>query len=307
MKKILLYINKNVINKKNIKYILLYGIFVSLIVFYVYKNENRKLKINKESKKLELKKQENELNLFNKEKEIINVDVLFKDKFESKYKDYYFAGEIDINKYFTNILEYQKKDGISFEIYNNMIFAKLNGDYDELVSLKFNDGEYELTTNDKIKLLVNVKDGLVKDMKILNPGAIKNKKKLTLDNDSCKIADFIFYYLDTLNGYSKTNNYKIYRLGEYNKNRYLFDFWFVEVAIYKNRLLSGYSCHNGRIKQNFRKICYRKANLNKMDKYYKEEQLIVVKDCKDINNEETDFVTENCIYQKYDGKLINNN
>jgi hypothetical protein len=224
------------------------------------------------------------------------------------YRDYYFKGIIDLKKYpqFKYGNDEQNLE-VKFNIYDNKIFTEYEGDYGWLTSSKVNDGSYDFTTEDNIKLEVASVNGEITGLIIKNTEELENKKKLSLKSDSCEIAGFISkfklaYHKEEIK-LSKNSDYKFFGLGDYNKreNKYFFDSWVLGIFKYRNKLLSSYMTNEGDMKMMNGHSCfeYREANEGSF-----KENLVSIRNCK-ASKEKIYLEIEECIVTKYSGKKLN--
>ncbi len=221
------------------------------------------------------------------------------------YRDYYFNGIIDLEKYPQfKYNDYRKDLETEFYIYDNKIFVESEGDYDWPISLKISDGSYDLTTMDNIELRISSVNGEITNFIIKNTEKLKNKKKLNFANDSCKIADFIFkfklaYYQKKIK--SSRDHQKLFGLGDYNsrENKYFFDSWVLSIFKYKDKIMSSYMTNEGEVMVMNGHSCFEYEEVNESS--FK-ENLIAIKNCK-TNKIKIFLETEECVVTKYRGKI----
>ncbi len=82
-----------------------------------------------------------------------------------------------------------------FRIFNNDIFLNFEGDMGGTDDpKKFPDGEYKLTTENRSKIKINVKNGKIKNFMLLSDKDDFKKNETDISNNYCKIAIFYSNY-----------------------------------------------------------------------------------------------------------------
>jgi hypothetical protein len=204
-------------------------------------------------------------------------------KLGNDYRDYYFKGEIDVIRYPQfNSCGYKAGLKVKFDIYDDRFFAECDGEFG-WIPYAGKDGYYEFITEENISINLTSIKGKIVNLKINNPEKIKGKKKLSLQNNSCEIAEFISkfqnaYYSKEIKS-SQLKNHKLYRLGEYSETEgeYMFDFWLFELFQYKDKLLSSITTTEATWSNSKGHYCFRKVLSKDADS--SEERLISIKNC----------------------------